>query len=294
MNQGGMFITGGSRGIGAGVGAVAAARHGYDVAFTYRERRDAAEALRATVGAESPEARCEAYQLDVRDSAAVERVGDQVLDAFDTVHVVVANAAVTHAGMAIATADEDWSAVLDTNLTGSYSWRASSCRRFSRMASAVSCSCRRSRRRACPATWPTAPARPACSASRPALAKEYGRKGITSNALLMSLFETEMTLKELSAKNRDFYEAHCPAGRIGQVGEVGPPCCSSPARARRSSTARKSALPADWTGCTSDGHRDREARRLSLCPPAGHRHCATRAAWMPPTSAAACSATSAR
>ena len=53
-----------------------------------------------------------------------------------------------------------------------------------------------------------------------ALAKEYGRKGITSNALLMSLFETEMTLKELSAKNRDFYEAHCPAGRIGQVPEV--------------------------------------------------------------------------
>ena len=119
MNRRVLFITGGSRGIGAGV-VVAAARHGYDVAFTYRERRDAAEALRATVGAESPEARCEAYQLDVRDSAAVERVGDQVLEAFDTVHVVVANAAITHAGMAIATADEDWSAVLDTNLTGSF------------------------------------------------------------------------------------------------------------------------------------------------------------------------------
>jgi 3-oxoacyl-[acyl-carrier protein] reductase len=53
-----------------------------------------------------------------------------------------------------------------------------------------------------------------------ALAKEYGRKNITSNALLMSLFETEMTLKELSAKNREFYEEHCPAGRIGNVAEV--------------------------------------------------------------------------
>jgi NAD(P)-dependent dehydrogenase (short-subunit alcohol dehydrogenase family) len=53
-----------------------------------------------------------------------------------------------------------------------------------------------------------------------ALAKEYGRKGITSNALLMSLFETEMTLKELSQQNRDFYEQHCPVGRIGQVSEV--------------------------------------------------------------------------
>ena len=53
-----------------------------------------------------------------------------------------------------------------------------------------------------------------------ALAKEYGRKGITSNALLMSLFETEMTRKELSAKSREFFAAHCPVGRIGQVPEV--------------------------------------------------------------------------
>ena len=50
------------------------------MAFTYRERRDAADAVLAAVRAESPDARCEAYQLDVRDSAAVERVGDQVLE----------------------------------------------------------------------------------------------------------------------------------------------------------------------------------------------------------------------
>jgi NAD(P)-dependent dehydrogenase (short-subunit alcohol dehydrogenase family) len=53
-----------------------------------------------------------------------------------------------------------------------------------------------------------------------ALAKEYGRKGITSNALLLSLFETEMTLKELSTQNRDFYAKHCPVGRAGQVSEA--------------------------------------------------------------------------
>jgi 3-oxoacyl-[acyl-carrier protein] reductase len=114
-----LFITGGSRGIGAGVVAEAA-RNGYDVAFTYRERRDAAEAVVAAVRAECPEARCEAYRLDVRDSAAVERIGDQVLEVFDTVHVVVANAAITHAGMAISTADEEWNDVLATNLTGSF------------------------------------------------------------------------------------------------------------------------------------------------------------------------------
>ena len=127
-----------------------------------------------------------------------------------------------------------------------------------------------------------------------ALAKEYGRKGITSNALLLSLFETDMTLKELSAQNREFYEAHCPVGRIGQVGEVaaavlflasdGASFINGQA-ARRHRRTRLVAL--------SHGHRHREDRRLPVHALAGHRaSCARRAGWTPQTSAAGCSATS--
>ena len=108
-------------------------------------------------------------------------------------------------GMAIATADEDWRAVIDTNLTGAFfvarqflpAFLANGFGRFIFMSSIA-------------ANGMSGDV--AYSASKAgmlglsgALAKEYGRKGITSNALLMSLFETEMTLKELSAKNRDFY-----------------------------------------------------------------------------------------
>jgi NAD(P)-dependent dehydrogenase (short-subunit alcohol dehydrogenase family) len=53
-----------------------------------------------------------------------------------------------------------------------------------------------------------------------ALAKEYGRKGITSNALLLSLFETDMTARDLAAEKRDFYARHSPVGRVGRVSEV--------------------------------------------------------------------------
>lgn len=219
MNRRVLFITGGSRGIGAGVVA-ASARHGYDVAFTYRERRDATEALIAAVQAESPDARCEAYQLDVRDAAAVERVGDRVLETFGNVHVVVSNAAVTHAGMAVSTADDEWRAVLDTNLTGSFfvarqflpAFLANGFGRFIFMSSIAA--------HGMSGDVAYSASKAGMLGLSAALAKEYGRKGITSNALLMSLFETEMTLKELSAKNREFYVAHCPAGRIGQVGEV--------------------------------------------------------------------------
>jgi 3-oxoacyl-[acyl-carrier protein] reductase len=214
-----LFITGGSRGIGAGVVAEAV-RRGYDVAFTYRERRDAADAVIAAARVDAPEARCVAYQLDVRDSAAVERVGDAVLETFDTVHVVVANAAVTHAGMAISTADDEWRAVLDTNLTGSFfvarqflpAFLANGFGRFIFMSSIAA--------NGMSGDVAYSASKAGMLGLSAALAKEYGRKGITSNALLMSLFETEMTLKELSSKNREFYEAHCPAGRIGQVGEV--------------------------------------------------------------------------
>jgi NAD(P)-dependent dehydrogenase (short-subunit alcohol dehydrogenase family) len=214
-----LFLTGGSRGIGAGI-VQAAAAAGYDVAFTYRERRDAADQLVAAIGETTPEARCRAYQLDVRDSDAVERVGDQVLDDFDSVQVVVANAAVTHAGLAFSTSDADWRGVIETNLTGSFyvarqflpAFLANGFGRFIFMSSIASGGMSGD---------------VAYSASKAgllglsgALAKEYGRKGITSNALLLSLFETEMTLRELSGQNRSFYEQHCPVGRIGQVSEV--------------------------------------------------------------------------
>jgi len=214
-----MFLTGGSRGIGAGVVAAAAAA-GYDVAFTYRERRAAADAVVAAVAAQHPERRCRAYQLDVRDAAEVERVGEQVLDEFDTVHVAVANAAITRAGLAFSTSDEDWREVIDTNLSGAFyvarqflpAFLANGFGRFIFMSSIAA--------HGMSGDVAYSASKAGMLGLSGALAKEYGRKGITSNALLLSLFETEMTLKELSDQNRDFYSRHCPVGRTGQVAEA--------------------------------------------------------------------------
>ncbi|HTY94815.1 MAG TPA: SDR family oxidoreductase [Steroidobacteraceae bacterium] len=214
-----LFITGGSRGIGAGIVRAAAAA-GFDVAFTYREREDAAAAVVDAVRAESPAARCHAYMLDVRDSTAVERVGDRVLEDFGTVHVVVANAAITHASLAFSTTDEVWRDVIDTNLTGSFfvarqflpAFLANGFGRFIFISSIA-------------AGGMTGGA--AYSASKAgllglsgALAKEYGRKGITSNALQLSFFETDMTLQQVSAQNLEFYRRYSPLGRVGTLPEV--------------------------------------------------------------------------
>ncbi|MGE3957205.1 MAG: SDR family NAD(P)-dependent oxidoreductase [Vicinamibacterales bacterium] len=214
-----MFVTGGSRGIGAGI-VLGAAEAGWDVAFTYRTRQAEAEAVVARASARCPGAKCQAFRLDVRDSVDVERAADEVLAAFGTVHAVVANAAVTHAGLAFSTSDDDWRTVIDTNLTGSFYVVRQFlpellANRFGRL---IFISSIAAKGMAGDAAYCASKAGMlGLSAS---LAKEYGRKGITSNALLLSLFETEMTDAELGADKRAFYEQHCPVGRIGQVSDV--------------------------------------------------------------------------
>ena len=214
-----MFITGGSRGIGAGLVRAAAAA-GHDVAFTYRERAAMAERLRDEVRQQHPECRCEAYAMDVRTSDDVERVADQVLNDFDTVHAVVSNAAVTQAGLVFSTTDEEWRDVIGTNLTGSFfvvrqflpALLANGFGRIIFLSSIAAAGMAGS--------GAYAASKAGLLGLSASLAKEYGRKGVTSNALLLSLFETEMSERDLSGSNRDFFLRYCPLGRAGQVSEV--------------------------------------------------------------------------
>jgi 3-oxoacyl-[acyl-carrier protein] reductase len=214
-----MFVSGGSRGIGAGI-VVAAAKAGFDVAFTYRTRAAAAEDVVRRALAAAPERKVRAYELDVRDPSSVERTCDEVLDELDHVDVVVANAAVTKVGLAFSTTNEDWREVIDTNLSGAF-WvtrhflSSMLARRWGRLVYMSSVA----------AHGMTGD--PAYCASKAgllglskAMAKEYGRKGITSNALVLGLFDTDMTAEGLSDQNRAFYERYCPVGRPGSIDEV--------------------------------------------------------------------------
>jgi NAD(P)-dependent dehydrogenase (short-subunit alcohol dehydrogenase family) len=215
-----MFVSGGSRGIGAGI-VLSAASAGYDVAFTYKDSQSAAADVVAAAAKASPEARCRMYQLDVRDSADVDRVADEVLADFDTVHVVVANAAVTHAGLAFSTSDEDWKNVLDTNLTGAFyvarqflpALLANGFGRFIFISSIGA--------RGMAGDVAYSASKAGMLGLSAALAKEYGRKGITSNALVLGLFETEMSAHAGMAAKREIHAQHSPVGRMGDIAEIG-------------------------------------------------------------------------
>jgi len=213
------FVTGGSRGIGAAI-VLAAARSGHDVAFTYAQNEDAAVAVAGSARQIRPEGRYRAYRLDVRSSGEVEAVGDRVLADFDSVEVVVANAGINKNSLVVSMSDEDWRSVIETNLSGAFYV----CRQFlptflaNRFGRIILVS-------SLGATGVSGQANYCASKAgllglSATLAKEYGRKGITSNVVSPGFFETDMTRAGMSAANRQFWVQYCPLGRLGELPEI--------------------------------------------------------------------------
>lgn len=213
------FVTGGSRGIGEAI-VYDLVRAGHDVAFTYRDNRELAEGVVERAGDLAPERACRAYRLDVRSPAAVEEVADRVLDDFGDVHGVVCNAGVSINGLAVSMSDEDWREVIDTNLTGSFFV----CRQFlttmvgngfgrivligSLSAGGVT------------GQVSYAASKAGLEGLSRTLAKEYGRRGITSNVVVPGFFDTDMTRDGMSGDNKEFWLRYCPIGRMGELSEV--------------------------------------------------------------------------
>jgi NAD(P)-dependent dehydrogenase (short-subunit alcohol dehydrogenase family) len=214
-----VFVTGGSRGIGEAI-VLEAVRQGHDVAFTYLSQRDRAREVVDKARALCPERTVHAYALDVRDSAAVEAVGDQVLDDFGTVDVLVANAGINLNGLVVSMSDADWQAVIDTNLSGTFYV----CRQFlttflaNGFGRIVIVSSLGHSGVSGQASY--AASKAGLLGLSATLAKEYGRKGVTSNVVLPGFFDTDMTRAGMSDANREFWLRYCPLGRVGEVDEV--------------------------------------------------------------------------
>lgn len=213
------FVTGGSGGIGAAI-VRAALRGGHDVAFTMYGDAPAAEALLAEAAQIAPDRRCRSYALDVRDSAGVEQVADAVLEDFEEVHVLVTNAGITMSRLAATMSDEDWRAVIDTNLSGAFYV----CRQFlpvliangfGRIIFMSSISHRGFTGHAAYAA-----SKAGLLGLSATLAKEYGPRGITSNVVAPGAIETPMTQRSLSDTYREWWLKYCPAGRLGRAEEV--------------------------------------------------------------------------
>ncbi len=214
-----LFITGGSRGIGAAI-VIHAAQAGWNVAFSYVSNETAAhQVIRHAVDG-APHQKVQAYALDVRNSAQVDEVADRVLADFGRVQAVVCNAGVSLNGLAFSTTDEDWDTVIDTNLSGSFRV----CRAFlpefvaHREGRIVMMSSIAAEGASGQAAY--AASKAGLIGLAKTLAKEYGPKGITSNVLVPGYFDTDMTRQGMPDKVQNYAVEYCPLRRLGTLSEL--------------------------------------------------------------------------
>src|SRR5690625_4486852 len=111
------LVTGGPRGIGAAV-AARLADDGYDVAFTYAARVDAAETVRDRIVAGG--ARCVTDAVDTSSLTDTRAFVERVEDELGPVDVLVCSAGINRDRPLVLMSEDEWSQVIDINLTGTF------------------------------------------------------------------------------------------------------------------------------------------------------------------------------
>jgi len=213
-----ILITGGSRGIGRAIALELAARSA-NIAFTYHSRVEAARAVEQELQALGVEA--QAYQADAADFEAAQSVVRQVRERFGALHGLVNNAGITRDKLLITMKEDDWDAVLNTNLKSAFNMskavvalllkqkQGGSILNISSISGVIGMAGQTN----------YSAAKAGMIGFTKALAKEVASRGITVNALAPGLIETEMT-EGLSAEYRAKLLETIPLGRFGTATEI--------------------------------------------------------------------------
>ena len=214
------LVTGASRGIGRAV-ALALAAQGLRVigtATTPAGAQGITDALAAFSG-------CRGICLDVNDGPGIEAAVDAIVKEQGGVHVLVNNAGITRDMLSMRMKDDDWDAVLDTNLKAVFRVSRAVTRpmmkqrhgRIINITSVVGAS-----GNAGQANY--AAAKAGVAGLTRSLARELGSRGITVNCVAPGFIETDMTGK-LSESQTAALMAQIPLGRLGQASEIAHAVC---------------------------------------------------------------------
>ncbi|UQN05152.1 3-oxoacyl-[acyl-carrier-protein] reductase [Deinococcus sp. QL22] len=211
------LVTGSSRGLGRAM-ALQLAAAGFDVAIHYG--RNAAEAEKVADTARAHGVTAQVFGADLTTPANAGALVEQVIAAFGRLDVLVNNAGITRDTLAIRMKDEDWNAVLDTNLTSAFTASRAALKHMMRaragriinIASVVGLMGN-------PGQANYVASKAGLIGLTKALAKEYGGRGITVNAVAPGFIESDMTAA-LPEATRTAYLGGIPLARFGQPDEV--------------------------------------------------------------------------
>ena len=202
-------VTGGSRGIGKAI-CLELARRGANVVFSYAGNTAAAEETLKELEALGVQAR--AVQGSVADPAAVKELGG--------LHILVNNAGITRDNLAMMLKEEDFDAVIETNLKGTFLCMKAAARpmmkakygRIINLSSVVAL-------RGNPGQINYCASKAGVIGMTKSLAKELGGRGITVNAVAPGYIATDMTAALPEAAKEAMLSA-IPAGRPGTPEDV--------------------------------------------------------------------------
>nr|WP_296016247.1 3-oxoacyl-ACP reductase FabG [uncultured Acidovorax sp.] len=209
------LVTGASRGIGAAIALELAVR-GYHVVGT-ATTDEGATRISQTLSAH---AGCRGVNLNVNDAAAVEALLDAIVKQQGGLQVLVNNAGITRDTLAMRMKDEDWDAVMDTNLKAVFRVSRAAIRpmmkqRFGRIINITSVVGASGN----PGQANYAAAKAGVAGMTRALARELGSRGITVNCVAPGFIATDMT-SALPEEQQKALNAQIPLGHMGKPEDI--------------------------------------------------------------------------
>ena len=208
------LVTGASRGIGAAIADELAAQ-GARVIGTATSAAGA-QAIGERLAAHGGAGRA----LDVTDGAAVEALIEAIGKEFGAIGILVNNAGITRDQLLMRMKDEDWQAILDTNLTSVYRTSKAVMRgmmkarkgRIISIASVIGLTGN-------PGQANYAAAKAGIIAFSKSLAREVGSRGITVNVVAPGFIDTDMT-RALPQAQREALLGQIALGRLGEARDI--------------------------------------------------------------------------
>lgn len=211
------IVTGASRGIGRGT-AIMLAKAGAKVVVNYAGNLAAAQEVEAAITQNGGQALV--VKADVKNGPEVEEMVKAAVDAFGRIDILVNNAGITRDNLLMRMKEEDWDAVLDTNLKGIYYTTKAVSRimmkqkggRIINLTSVVGLT-----GNAGQANY--AAAKAGVIGFTKSMAKELASRNITVNAIAPGFIATDMT-HGLSDQVKTELSAKIPLARLGNAEEV--------------------------------------------------------------------------